>query len=586
LAPALSRFAAQEADIQDKKTAERAQIEAREDFERLREEKATFAQARKDGLVRRDQDPFYRKYYENTIGRLMAEDAYAQWLFTRKTELADATSLDQFDERLSAFTQSYLSENFGEDFGPPPEGFLTVFQARLAQDRQGFASQAAQNLLSFTFEGLHANASASTRNMVSEGREASEIGAYLGGLANEFIAAEGAAVTSVQKRMATQAVVTGLMQGLSVVAADPDVPQGTALLLATEVLEHLPTGPGAFAADTPSVQKILDDARVDISRAEVGAARAKEREIAEQVSGIITEARGALLEQGPDANLNPFIARMNALPTESQSQVNDALRDLFNTQFNMERIDQPESDPAWVNGFLSDVYSGAASVASLRKTLVSNIGVNITWQDAQRLEAELDEIVRESKEGRGQTGILKSLRAQQGMRMISEVMGRSAFGFEGDDKAQRALAANFAEIQYADMLLAWKRANPDASPQEQDDYAIEAAKAMLGTFFSGQMQGEEISGEALLNDARIPKLDITTQWDMGPRFGPGNRLFNAVFKFQKEREAGSFLPPSTELLRELADLGFTPNDLLDPGFDAVLKSQQRFYDPPGGGSRE
>lgn len=578
IAPSLLRFAQTQGQLEDERTRAAARDTAFDDFETLQAEQKEYAQARAEGLIETHQDPYFRQYYDNQIGQLLAGDAFAQWLEVKDAQLTNAVTLDDYDKAFSEFYADYQQRTFGED-SSPTVGFQRVFQQQVASDRQSFAREAGQRMRAQTIESLGAQASAFTRTVFSQGGDTSDYARGLEDMVQNWRDAMGPDATPAEKAAAQDAAVLGFLGALEVLAADPNTPQGAALALASDVMNSARFGT-SVAADNPRLAGLLREARGRIATTEGMALRAQRRGWQETLNDTVDDAWTAMLS---GESILEHLAVINGLPGEMREEKQSARNALLNAQRSLLFNDDLTTDQR-VFASISRAIIGSVpeDIPGLRMRIRNETGHTLTGQAALQLDGELQSLERlwgVGRHARGESidGIFENEVVSSAQSMLERAIRGS---LEWSDSVT-PIREHRGFLTWRRRLISFLQANPDAPIEQIEDYATKAAEEEAGRYLSGDSLEPFLDPE--MGVESVP-YSPEGRFMQGPALGTGPQgkaLYESLREFSRDPDQ----PLSVMLLEQLRASGLRPQEIMGNRMgllDRILELQSRYYETPQG----
>jgi hypothetical protein len=248
--PSLARFADQTLDRQ----AKGQEMEGRSSAQRLIEEQQTYKKAVDEGLIRQDQNPWFRLGMKRQFA-LAAADRYAATLQAKASEMINA-GID--DPSVFQGVESELRKQFMENEvgGGRDAGFDSFFadaaNSKAAGIAQSFAAAAGAQAVQGFLDATGARASGIMRNL--DGLDADEVGAALDAIGKEAVKEFGLSGTKVNDVLA-EAIVAYARE------------TGNELVL--EYAKHIKTGGGSTLFDIPRFKDLVREARTAIDAEDI-----------------------------------------------------------------------------------------------------------------------------------------------------------------------------------------------------------------------------------------------------------------------------------------------------------------------------
>src|SRR5690625_186990 len=317
IAPSLGRFADQTLERRARVQEQKGRAEA----QRLLEDQQTYRQAVRDGLIRQDQNPWFRLGMKRQFATVAA-DRYAARLHAEANALlaGGATDPEQLQALEAQLRREFVAQEIGE--GNRDAGFDAFFADAVNQRAAGiarqFAAQAGAQAVRQSTETVGAEAMGILDNL--EGLETNEVGERLDELARWAIQEHGLDGTRVNEVL-EEAIITH-----AVTTRDPD-----ALLYARSVKTH----GGKTLADIPRFRRAAEEAARRIEDLEDRDLRREQTARQEEAYKVQMDYYEEVRQKGlhnvdhEDWNLRMGILdpRMATDPLAVRGRVNQALQD-------------------------------------------------------------------------------------------------------------------------------------------------------------------------------------------------------------------------------------------------------------------
>lgn len=558
LAPELMRYAQVDASIRDEKALRAAEQQAAEDLETLQEAQKTYAAARAEGLIQEHQDPVYRARHQELVGRGLGERAMASWEMYKAENLAEATTLEEYDAGFNAFYDEWTESNLGASRDEPAlaTAYRQTVQSGLLQDRQTWSRQAGARLSALSDQEYRSGVSAMVFNLHREGATAQELGRALSDSLEAQIGLQGARGSrrTILNRNTVKAALDATVQ----FALTADTP-GQALEI-LDALRAVPTSPGNSLADSPDVQDMIDQATSRILANARSRDQISHQAQLAQANDLVREARALVWEGGPSASLQPYRDQLNALGLDFQTS-GMALNQLESVQEAM-LLSPERSDPAVRRRILLNIYANPRDAAGNQRAVqaaLANRGLNTG--DAQNLYATAANLA---------AGYTDTRKYGTPVYASFETQFLAQFGDEDfmDDSAKAARLQALSDLNT--QWLSWRDANPEADSAEQWEWLLKTNERMLKVYAPSLTTGVEFSRNPVLgarpewHQARIPEMTATDFWFLDAVYGQGLPLEG----FGEDR--------IESLIRLLELLEIGPEDVDQLG--RLLEAQRPFFD--------
>lgn len=552
LARALSEFAPQLGQVLTT-YADQRNADARREGERLalrlHEQRKTYAQAVKEGLIPRSANPFFYAGVKEQFGRVAAETMASDILAAVQEDerMRKTTDIREYDEFVQQRVAEWLDQNVTQDLRDEffDAGYAEHAQRLLAGQRTAFASQIGARIEKLGDEALYAEVARRVGDLSPE--NVSEVTAYVQQLADDLIQHQGRSGEQVMRTIAQAIADT------AVTVAGEDRDDAFAVL---DLMKSIRGREGALF-NTSYGKQLYNTTLKEVIR-ESNYRRAQERQEREweqEDRAMELQKRAMqLLVENPNADLTQILRDAQDVPgavgvlrSLQENVTGLARRDDGSVVDNLvRRILKPDGNPV--------------TTATITRSLANG---DLTAQTAVWLQNLLEERIRAS---RGQIDdIFRDFYFQREMYAMNNRL-KDLLPDEISDKGQRLVNAELELMQWWRSYLQGSGANKSPDERELD---LNAQAAAIANKWRGAVATLIMGGENGLQPfEHVGPVDPSRQ--QRPQDTP-SRQAHPIFtrdqtnRILREIRSGRY---SNETLRFMRQRGWSKQQLRQHAIDA------------------